>query len=393
MPPKPGPALPDPVLVTTTPDLVALCARLRQEPWITIDTEFMRERTYYPELCVVQLASGTDVAIVDAQAPGIDLAALGALLADTAVMKVFHAARQDVEIFLEMFGAVPKPLFDTQIAAMVAGFGDQVGYDALVQALTGGTIDKAHRFSDWSARPLSPSQVAYAAADVTHLRTVYERLQVQLAKDGRAEWVAQEMAALDEPGTYRADPETMWERLRPKTSNRRMLGLLRATAAWREREAQRVNIPRQRLLKDESLLEIAATAPTTPEALARVRGITRGFAENRSGLGLLAALQEAAALPEDALPAAPRGKDGPRASPALVALLKVLLAAKCEQHHVAPKLLASSEDLDRLASEPDPDVPALQGWRREMFGADALALKAGQITLGVDGKRIKLVRA
>ncbi len=393
MPPKPGPALPDPVLVTTTPDLVALCARLRQEPWITIDTEFMRERTYYPELCVVQLASGTDVAIVDAQAPGIDLAALGALLADTAVMKVFHAARQDVEIFLEMFGAVPKPLFDTQIAAMVAGFGDQVGYDALVQALTGGTIDKAHRFSDWSARPLSPSQVAYAAADVTHLRTVYERLQVQLAKDGRAEWVAQEMAALDEPGTYRADPETMWERLRPKTSNRRMLGLLRATAAWREREAQRVNIPRQRLLKDESLLEIAATAPTTPEALARVRGITRGFAENRSGLGLLAALQEAAALPEDALPAAPRGKDGPRASPALVALLKVLLAAKCEQHHVAPKLLASSEDLDRLASEPNPDVPALQGWRREMFGADALALKAGQITLGVDGKRIKLVRA
>ena len=393
MPPKPGPALPDPVLVTTTPDLVALCARLRQEPWITIDTEFMRERTYYPELCVVQLASGTDVAIVDAQAPGIDLAALGALLADTGVMKVFHAARQDVEIFLEMFGAVPKPLFDTQIAAMVAGFGDQVGYDALVQALTGGTIDKAHRFSDWSARPLSPSQVAYAAADVTHLRTVYERLQVQLAKDGRAEWVAQEMAALDEPGTYRADPETMWERLRPKTSNRRMLGLLRATAAWREREAQRVNIPRQRLLKDESLLEIAATAPTTAEALARVRGITRGFAENRSGLGLLAALQEAAALPEDALPAAPRGKDGPRASPALVALLKVLLAAKCEQHHVAPKLLASSEDLDRLASEPNPDVPALQGWRREMFGADALALKAGQITLGVDGKRIKLVRA
>ncbi|MGI4953087.1 MAG: ribonuclease D [Janthinobacterium lividum] len=393
MPTKPGSALPDPVLVTDTQHLAALCARLRQEPWITIDTEFMRERTYYPELCVVQLASSTDVAVVDAQAPGIDLAALGELLADTGVLKVFHAARQDVEIFLELFGAVPKPLFDTQIAAMVAGFGDQVGYDALVQALTGGNIDKAHRFSDWSARPLSASQVAYAAADVTHLRSVYERLSAKLERDGRAEWVAQEMAALDEPGTYRADPETMWERLRPKTNNRRMLGLLRATAAWREREAQRVNIPRQRLLKDESLLEIAATAPTTPEALARVRGITRGFAEGRSGLSLVGALKDAAELPEDALPAAPRGKDGPRPSPALVALLKVLLAAKCEEHHVAPKLLASAEELDRLAVETDPDVSALHGWRREVFGNDALALKAGRITLGVDGKRIKLVRA
>ena len=392
MQPKPGPRHPDPVLVTTTDDLAALCARLRQESWITIDTEFMRERTYYPELCVVQLAGAADVAVVDAQAPGIDLAPLGGLLADTAVLKVFHAARQDVEICLELFGTVPKPMFDTQIAAMVAGFGDQVGYDALVQALTGGTIDKAHRFSDWSARPLSPSQLAYAAADVTHLRTVYERLAAKLAQDGRLDWVREEMAALDDPATYRADPDTMWERLRPKTHNRRMLGLLRATAAFREREAQRVNIPRQRLLKDESLLEIAATAPTTAEALARVRGITRGFAESRGGQGLLAALREAAALPDDKLPAAPRGKDGPRPSPALVALLKVLLAAKCEQHHVAPKLLASSEELDRLAAEAAPDVAALQGWRREVFGDDALALKAGQITLGFEGKRIKLVR-
>ena len=385
-------ASPEPRLVTSTAELGALCGRLRTEPWITIDTEFMRERTYYPELCVVQLASRVDVAVVDAQAPGMDLAALGALLADTSVLKIFHAARQDVEIFLEMFGTVPKPLFDTQVAAMVAGFGDQVGYDALVQALTGGNIDKAHRFSDWSARPLSASQIAYAAADVTHLRDVYERLRDRLERDGRMEWVAAEMAILDDPATYRPDPDTIWERLRPKTGNRRMLALLRATAAWREREAQRVNIPRQRLLKDESLLEIAATAPRTAEELARVRGITRGFSEGRSGGGLLAALKEAAALPEDKLPAAPRGKDGPRPSPALVALLKVLLAAKCEEHNVAPKLLASSEELDRLAGETDADVPALQGWRREVFGADALALKAGKITLGVDGKRIKLVR-
>ena len=388
----PKPAFAAPVLVTGTAALAALCERLAAEPFVTIDTEFMRERTYYPELCVVQLAGSEDVAVIDALAPGLDLAPLGALLAEAGVVKVFHAARQDVEIFLERFGSVPAPLFDTQVAAMVAGFGDQVGYDALVGALTGGHIDKAHRFSDWSARPLSPAQLAYAAADVTHLRQVYERLQDRLARDNRLDWVAEEMAVLTQPGTYRPEPDTLWERLRPRTGNRRMLGLLRAAAAWREREAQRVNIPRQRLLKDESLLEIAATAPTSAEALARVRGISRGFAEGRSGAGLVAALQEAAALPEDALPDAPRAKDGPRASPALVSLLKVLLAAKCEEHNVAPKLLASSDDLDRLATEAAPDIPALHGWRHEMFGADALALKAGSITLGVAGKRVKLVR-
>ncbi len=389
---RPKTAFADPVLVTDTGVLAALCERLAGEPYVTIDTEFMRERTYYPELCAVQLAGTQDVAVIDTLAPGLDLAPLGALLADAGVVKVFHAARQDVEIFLERFGRVPAPLFDTQVAAMVAGFGDQVGYDALVSALTGGQIDKAHRFSDWSARPLSPAQVTYAAADVTYLRQVYERLSEKLARDGRLDWVAEEMAILALPGTYRPEPETMWERLRPRTANRRMLGLLRAAAAWREREAQRVNVPRQRLLKDESLLEIAATAPTSADALARVRGISRGFAEGKSGAGLVAALQEAAALPDAALPEAPRAKDGPRASPALVSLLKVLLAAKCEEHNVAPKLLASSDDLDRLATEATPDIPALHGWRREMFGADALALKAGSITLGVAGKRVKLVR-
>ena len=390
--PRTLPVFADPVLITTTDALDALCTRLRAEPFITIDTEFMRERTYFPELCVVQLAGTQDVAVVDAEAPGIDLAPLAALLADPAVVKVFHAARQDVEIFLHLFGVVPTPIFDTQVAAMVAGFGDQVGYDALVSSLTGGQIDKAHRFSDWSARPLSPAQVTYAAADVTYLRGVYERLQERLARDRRLEWVAEEMAVLAVPETYRPDPETMWERLRPRTNNRRVLGALRAATAWREREAQRVNIPRQRLIKDESLLEIAATAPETAEALSRVRGVTRGFAEGKSGQALVAALREAASLPEDALPDAPRTREGARPSPALVSLLKVLLAAKCEEHNVAPKLLASSEEIDRLASEDAPDIPTLHGWRRDLFGADALALKAGSITLGVNGKRIKLVR-
>jgi len=384
-------SFPVPRLVADAAGLDALCTRLRAEPFVTIDTEFMRERTYYPELCVVQLAGAGEVAVVDAQAPGMDLAPLAALLADAAVLKVFHAARQDVEIFLHLFGAVPEPLFDTQVAAMVAGFGDQAGYDALVASLAGGQIDKAHRFSDWSARPLSPAQVAYAAADVTWLRPVYERLCERLDREGRLSWVGEEMAALAEPSTYRADPETIWERLRPRTNNRRMLGLLQAAASWREREAQRVNIPRGRLLKDESLLEVAAVAPDTAEALARVRGVTRGFAEGRSGAGLLAALRAAAALPENELPKPPRGNDGRKPSPALVALLKVLLAAKGEEHHVAPKLLASSDDLDRLATEDAPDVQALHGWRREVFGADAEALKAGRLTLGVDGRRVKVV--
>ncbi len=385
-------AFPTPVLVTDSAALQALCGRLRAEPVVTVDTEFMRERTYWPELCLVQLAGGNDVAVVDSLAPGLDLAPLGALLADPAVVKVFHAARQDVEIFLQLFGAVPVPLFDTQVAAMVAGFGDQVGYDALVSSLCGGQIDKAHRFSDWAARPLSAAQVAYAAADVTWLRVVYDLLCEKLGREGRLDWVAEEMAVLTLPETYRPDPERLWERLRPRTSNRRMLGQLRAIAAWREREAQRVNVPRGRLLKDESLLEIAAVAPSNADALGRVRGVARGFADGRAAAGLLSAIAAAQALPEDALPEAPSSRDGRKASPALIALLKVLLAAKSEEHQVATRLLASSDDLDRLASEDAPDVPALGGWRREVFGEDAMALKQGRVALGVAGKRVQLIR-
>ncbi len=384
---------PTPTLIESTEALGALCGRLATEEFVTVDTEFMRERTYWPELCVVQLAGAHEVAVVDAQVPGLDLAPLGDLLANQAVMKVFHAARQDIEIFVQWFGDVPKPLFDTQIAAMVAGFGEQVGYDAIVAALTGGSIDKAHRFSDWSARPLSASQIAYAAADVTYLRQVYSKLRARLEQEDRLDWVAEEMADLADPAKYRPDPETMWERLRPRSGNRRFLGIVRALAAWREREAQRVNIPRQRLLRDEGLLEIAATAPDNPDALARARGVSRGFAEGRTGASLLAAIAEAKALPEEALPEAPRSREGSRPSPALVALLKVLLAAKSEHHHVATRLVASSEDIDRLASEDAPDIAALHGWRREVFGEDALALKQGRIALGVSGRRVKLIPA
>ncbi len=387
---SPDPSIP---LISTSAELAALCERLRSEEFVTVDTEFMRERTYWPELCVVQLAGDNDLAVVDAQAEGLDLAPLGALLADPKVMKVFHAARQDVEIFLLKFGAVPTPIFDTQVAAMVAGFGDQASYDGLCRSLANVQIDKAHRFSDWSARPLSASQISYAAADVTHLRVIYRALTQRLEREGRLAWVAEEMGALAEPGTYMADPEAMWERLKPRTTNRRYLGMLRAVAAWREREAQRINIPRQRLVKDETLLEIAATAPEDAIALGRARGISENFARGKSGVGLLAAIAAAKALPDNELPEAQKERAGPVASPALVALLKVLLAAKSEEHHVAPKLLANSEELDRLAAEATPDVPALHGWRREVFGNAALDLKAGRLALGVDGRKIKLIGA
>lgn len=391
---RPAGASPAPVLITTTEDLAALCGRLAQEAFVTVDTEFMRERTYWPELCVVQLGGAREVAVVDAQAPGIDLAPLGALLADARVMKVVHAARQDVEIFLLKFGAVPTPIYDTQIAAMVAGFGDQVSYDQLCRSLAGVGIDKAHRFSDWSARPLSASQIAYAAADVIHLRRIYAALTERLEREGRTAWVAEEMAALAEPATYRVDPDSVWERMKPRTHNRRFLGVLRAIAAWREREAQRINIPRGRLVKDETLLEIAATAPETVAELARARGISEGFAKGRSGTSLLAAIAAAKALPEDELPEAPKEqRRGPPPSPALIALLKVLLAARSEEHGVAPKLLASSDDLEALAADPEPDLPLLHGWRRTVFGDSALALKAGRLALGVDGRRIVLIPA
>ena len=382
---------PPPSLITATDALAAACDRLRAEEFVTVDTEFMRERTYFPELCVVQMAGDAEVFIVDAEADGLDLAPLGALLADPAVLKVFHAARQDIEIFVLRFGDVPRPMFDTQIAAMVAGFGDQVGYDSLVSGMTGGSIDKAHRFSDWAARPLSDAQVTYAAADVTHLREVYIKLTARLQAERRLDWVSEEMAALSDPATYRADPETAWERLRPRGNSRRFLGLVQALAAWREREAQRVNIPRQRLVKDETLLEIAASAPTNPDALARARGITKGFAEGRTGAALIDVVRAIKTLPEADLPLLGPQRDFGRPSAALVALMKVVLAAKCEQHQVAPKLVANSDDIDRMALEDAPDVPALRGWRREVFGEDALALKQGHVAVGVSGRRVKLI--
>ncbi|GBR51908.1 ribonuclease D [Neokomagataea thailandica NBRC 106555] len=377
---------PDPVLLTTTEEVARICAKLKLEPYVTIDTEFVREKTYWPELCLVQLSGTEDVVLIDTLAPGLDLSPLSDLLAAPDCIKVFHAARQDLEIFLHLFDQLPRSIFDTQVAAMVAGFGDQVGYDSLVGAITGRTIDKAHRFSDWSARPLTPAQIAYAAADVTYLRVVYESLHQQLKEQGRLRWADAEQAILTEETTFRPDPRRLWEKLKARTSNRRMLGVLREIAAWREGAAQEADIPRQRIIRDESLLEIAAIRPTDTDGLSRVRGVTRGFAEGRMGAGLLAAIRAGLDLPEGALPKAPSKSDKARPSAALVAMLRVLLAAKCEEHGVAPKLVASADDLDRIALA-ERDVSALKGWRKELFGLDALALVRGEIALAVvDGQ-------
>ncbi|GAB6855471.1 ribonuclease D [Asaia astilbis] len=383
---------PAPVIVSSTDDLAQLCARLKQEPFVTIDTEFVREHTYWPQLCVVQLGGVSDVAVIDTLAPGLDLAPLADLLATESCVKVFHAARQDLEIFLHLFDALPRSIFDTQVAAMVGGYGDQVGYDTLVGAITGASIDKTHRFSDWSARPLSKAQISYAAADVTHLRDVYLALHRELEKQERLHWADAELAVLNDPATFRPDPRRQWERLKARTNNRRMLAVLREVAAWREIEAQALNIPRQRLIRDESLLEIAAVRPQDTDALSRVRGVSRGFAEGKAAPGLLAAVEAGLAVPEKDLPRPPRKSDGAKPSAALVALLKVVLAASCEANRVAPKLVATGEDLDSLALG-ETDSPVLQGWRRAVFGEDALALLKGEIQLVVSGRSVRLIRS
>ncbi|BAT18498.1 ribonuclease D [Asaia bogorensis NBRC 16594] len=340
---------------------------------------------------MVQLGGVSDVAVIDTLAPGIDLAPLADLLATESCVKVFHAARQDLEIFLHLFDVLPRSIFDTQVAAMVGGYGDQVGYDTLVNAITGASIDKTHRFSDWAARPLSKAQIAYAAADVTHLRDVYLALHDELEKQNRLHWADAELAVLNDPATFRPDPRRQWERLKARTNNRRMLGVLREVAAWRELEAQALNIPRQRLIRDESLLEIAAVRPQDTDALSRVRGVSRGFAEGKAAPGLLAAIQTGLDLPEKDLPRPPRKSEGAKPSAALVALLKVVLAASCEANRVAPKLVATSEDLDSLALG-ETDSPVLKGWRRAVFGEDALALLRGDIQLAVEGRLVRLIR-
>ena len=377
-------------LITTTDDLAAFCKPLAATEFIAVDTEFMRERTYWPKLCLAQVAGPDDAAAIDALAEGIDLAPLDELMANAKVLKVFHAARQDLEIFYLRMNQVPQPLFDTQIAAMVCGHGEAASYESLATKLAKAKIDKSSRFTDWSRRPLSERQISYALSDVTHLRVVYEKLRRQLEKSGRLSWITEEVAVLNDPATYRADPEQAWRRLKPRGASPRLLGTLKEVAAWRERTAQRIDIPRQRLLRDEQLLEIASHAPKTTEDLAMTRGLGRGFAEGWQGRELMEAIERARTVPDAELPTRDKPPEQLRAPSAVVDLLRTLLRLKAEQAGVAGRLVASADELDRLAAGRR-DIAALKGWRREVFGGDAVDLIEGRLALSLAGDQAKLI--
>ncbi len=376
-------------LITHSAALAEFCAGLASADFIAVDTEFMREKTYWPILCLLQIAGPDNAAAIDPLAPGIDLTPVLALMTDASVLKVFHAARQDVEIFFHLTGAVPAPLFDTQVAAMVCGFGESASYETIAAKLAGATIDKSSRFTDWSHRPLSERQLHYALADVVPLRKAYERLAARLEKTGRTSWVAEQMALLSDPKTYRNEPAEAWRRLKPRTQNRRTLALVRELAAWREAAAQKRDVPRNRLVRDEALLEIAAHPPRHVEDLARIRALGRPVAEGRIGAEILAIVERARALPESAWPELPAQHKLPAGIGPLVELMRVLLRLVAEENDVAPRLIADNDDLEAIAADDAAAVPALSGWRAELFGRDALDLKHGRLALTASGTRIE----
>ena len=376
--------------ITTTSELAAVCRRMASHPFVTVDTEFLRETTYYPLLCVAQMATADEAVVVDALAPGIDLAPFFSLMADEKVMKVFHAARQDIEIVWHRAKLIPHPIFDTQVAAMVLGYGDSISYDQLVQRITGDALDKSHRFTDWTRRPLSEAQLSYAISDVTHLRDVYVALVEDLGRRGRVDWVQEEMEVLTSPDTYRMDPEDAWQRLKTRVRKPKELAVLIEVAAWREREAQTRDVPRSRVLKDEVIADIAVHAPTTIDKLKNLRSLPKGFERSRWGEAIVAAVERGLATDMKNLPRPVRFQPTANGT-AVVELLKVLLRMISERHHVAAKVIATVEDLERIAADDAADVPALAGWRRELFGEKALALKRGELALAIERGKVAAV--
>ncbi|SLN71532.1 ribonuclease D [Roseisalinus antarcticus] len=380
--------------ITTTEDLRDFCEAAATAPYVTVDTEFLRERTYYPHLCLVQLAypgDGTeDAVLVDPINTGLDLAPLYDLFRDHGVVKVFHAARQDLEIFYIDGNVIPEPLFDTQVAAMVCGFGEQVGYETLVRKLAKESLDKSSRFTDWSRRPLSEAQKQYALADVTHLRVIYEALKAELDRSGRTKWLAEEMAVLNDPGTYKVEPENAWQRIRTRTQSARFLAIVRELARFREAYAQERNVPRNRVYKDDALVELASTKPASLNDLSRSRLLLREARKGEIAEGILAAVAAGQAAELDDLPQPDRSREKMVVNPALADLLRVLLKAKAEEKGVAQKLIATSSDLDEIAAGRR-DVAALRGWRKEVFGDDAMKLCNGEIALAAKGSSVVLV--
>jgi ribonuclease D len=373
--------------ITTTEELAEACARMARHPYVTVDTEFLRETTYYPLLCIAQMASADDAVVIDALAPGIDLSPFFALMADEKVVKVFHAARQDVEIVWNLAKTIPHPIFDTQVAAMVLGYGDSISYDQLVQRITGDSLDKSHRFTDWTRRPLSAAQLNYAVSDVTHLRDVYLKLSADLASRNRAEWVDAEMRVLTSPETYRMDPENAWERLKNRVRKPKELAILMEVAAWREREAQSRDVPRGRVVKDDVVVDMAVQAPTTLEQLGHLRSLPKGLERSRWGEALIEAVKRGLARDPHTLPRLERFRSAPNGT-AIVELLKVLLRMTAEKHGVAAKVIATVDELDRIAADDNADVPSMKGWRRELFGEKALALKHGRLALALEKGRV-----
>lgn len=378
-------------VITSTQDLTEFCKELARHDYVTVDTEFMREKTFWPILCLIQLAGPDKAAAVDPLADGIDLAPLFELMAAPDTLKVIHGGRQDVEIFHHLTGQVPAPLYDTQIAAMVCGFGEQVGYETLIAKLTGERLDKGSRFTDWAQRPLTQKQLAYAIDDVVHLRPAFEKLRERIAADGRESWLEEDMAGLSNPALYEIVPDQAWRRLKPKSTSRRYLAILREIAAWRETEAVTRDVPRNRILRDESLGQIAAHPPADIQALARTRGVSKGFAEGRQGQSLLKAIAAGLAVAPDDAPTPIIKPERPAGLGPVIELLKVLLKHKCERHGVAQKLVANAADLESIAADDDNGVAAMDGWRYEIFGADAQRLKRSELALAASGGRIQLI--
>jgi ribonuclease D len=378
-------------LITSTDALAAACNRLAAHPFVTVDTEFLRETTYYPKLCLIQMAGPdpVDAYLIDPLAEGMSLEPFMALMADPNVVKVFHSARQDLEIIWNLGGIVPHPLFDSQVAAMVCGYGDSVSYEQLVNDLAKAKIDKSSRFTDWSRRPLSDAQLTYAISDVTHLVKVYEALLAQLQKNGRLEWLVEEMSILTSPETYQADPDNAWRRLAGRLRKPKEIAVLMEVAAWREREAQNRDVPRGRILKDDALIDVATSAPRSVEALGRLRSIPNGFERSRTGGDILEAVERGLSRDPATVPTPERSR-GRGNTGAVVDLLKVLLKAVAEQEGVAPKIVATVEELEAIAESDAADVPSLHGWRRALFGEKALALKNGQLGLVLERGRVRL---
>ena len=380
--------------IISTEDLAAFCSEAATAPYVTVDTEFLRERTYYLKLCLIQLAypgqGDENAVLVDPLAGDLSLEPLLELFRNTSVVKVFHAARQDLEIFYIDHGVIPDPLFDTQVAAMVCGFGEQVGYETLVKRIAKQGLDKSSRFTDWSRRPLTDAQKKYALADVTHLRVIYEYLAAELERTGRARWVAEELGVLTDPETYITRPEDAWQRVKTRSSSPRFLALVRELAAFREDYAQSRNIPRNRVFKDDALTELASTKPATMEDLGRSRLLLREARKGPIAEGILAAIKAGLECPKEDLPKPDTSKDQLQVNPALADLLRVLLKARTEASGVAARLIAPAADLDAMAAG-QRDVKALTGWRREVFGDDALRLCEGRIGLAVKGRDVEVI--